>query len=321
MAHAVMHDASGTSRPPEKRERPRRRKLGVPIVLQLVAMVGIAALVYPAAADWFATLTHNAERSGYVRQVDSLTPADRRAGLDAAREYNEHLPPGALVDPYSQDGDPAAEAADAAAYEAYEEVLRVSDSGVIGEVVYPRLNIGLPLYHGAGEEAITQGVGHLYGSSLPVGGPSTHSVLTSHSGLVHASLFTKLPQAKVGDVFEVRVLGETKYYEVDGLETVEPFVTDSLDVVEGEDRVTLFTCTPIGVNSHRYLVHGVRVPAPADAGDHAIAGDGITAGFPWWALIFVGGSGMVAYLLFAPRRAAAGKRAPQPSNTDEKRKP
>ncbi len=321
MAHAVMHEASGTSRPPEKRERPRRRKLGVPVVLQLVAMVGIGALVYPAAADWFATLTHNAERSGYVREVDSLTPAERRAGLDAAREYNEHLPPGALVDPYSQDGDPAAEAADAAAYEAYEEVLRVSDSGVIGEVVYPRLNIGLPLYHGAGEEAITQGVGHLYGSSLPVGGPSTHSVLTSHSGLVHASLFTKLPQAQVGDVFEVRVLGETHYYEVDGLETVEPFVTDSLDVVEGQDRVTLFTCTPIGVNSHRYLVHGVRVPAPAAAGDLAIAGDGLTAGFPWWALIFVGGSGIVAYLLFAPRRPAAGKRAPQPNDPDEKRKP
>lgn len=321
MAHAVMHEASGTSRPPEKRERPRRRKLGVPVVLQLVAMVGIGALVYPAAADWFATLTHNTERSGYVREVDSLTPAERRAGLDAAREYNEHLPPGALVDPYSQDGDPAAEAADAAAYEAYEEVLRVSDSGVIGEVVYPRLNIGLPLYHGAGEEAITQGVGHLYGSSLPVGGPSTHSVLTSHSGLVHASLFTKLPQAQVGDVFEVRVLGETHYYEVDGLETVEPFVTDSLDVVEGQDRVTLFTCTPIGVNSHRYLVHGVRVPAPAGAGDLAIAGDGLTAGFPWWALIFVGGSGIVAYLLFAPRRPAAGKQAPQPNGPDEKRKP
>ncbi len=321
MAHAVMHEASGTSRPPEKRERPMRRKLGVPVVLQLVAMVGIGALVYPAAADWFATLTHNAERSGYVREVDSLTPAERRAGLDAAREYNEHLPPGALVDPYSQDGDPAAEAADAAAYEAYEEVLRVSDSGVIGEVVYPRLNIGLPLYHGAGEEAITQGVGHLYGSSLPVGGPSTHSVLTSHSGLVHASLFTKLPQAQVGDVFEVRVLGETHYYEVDGLETVEPFVTDSLDVVEGQDRVTLFTCTPIGVNSHRYLVHGVRVPGPAGAGDLAIAGDGLTAGFPWWALIFAGGSGIVAYLLFAPRRPAAGKQAPQPNDPDEKRKP
>lgn len=329
MTHALVHDAPGTSRPGGARKRPAARRLGVPIVLQLVAMIGIGALVYPAAADWFATLTHNAERSGYVRQVEGLSPADRSAGLAAAREYNEHLPDGALVDPYSTAGDPAAEAADAAAYRAYEDVLRVSDSGVIGEVVYPRLDIGLPLYHGAGEQAITQGVGHLYGSSLPVGGPSTHSVLTSHSGLVHASLFTKLPQAQVGDVFEVRVLGETHYYEVDGLETVEPFVTDSLDVVAGEDRVTLFTCTPIGVNSHRYLVHGVRIPAPPGTGDTEIAGDGLGAGFPWWAAIFVGGSGIVAYLLFAPRRATG---APQPraaaadgaqdfTDTNEKRKP
>ncbi|WP_232299732.1 class C sortase [Leucobacter komagatae] len=327
MSHAHVHEAPGTSRPPRSRTRPAVRRFGVPLVLQLVAMLGIGALVYPAAADWVASLSHNAERSGYVRQVESFSPAERSAGLEAARAYNEHLPGGALVDPYSAAGDTAAEAADAAAYQAYEDVLRVSDSGVIGEVVYPRLNIGLPLYHGAGEEAITRGVGHLYGSSLPVGGPSTHSVLTSHSGLVHASLFTKLPQAKIGDVFEVRVLGESKYYEVDGLETVEPFVTDSLDVVAGEDRVTLFTCTPIGVNSHRYLVHGVRVPPPPGADDHELAGDGRTAGFPWWALIFVGGSGAVAYLLFAPRRAKAAPRArpagatPDLSDTNEKRKP
>lgn len=324
MAHALVLDTPGTSRPPRNPQRPGRRGLAVPVVLQIVAMIGIGALVYPAAADWFATLSHNAERSGYVRTVEGLTDEQRADGLAAARDYNANLPDGALVDPYSADGDPVAEAADEAAYRAYENVLRASDSGVIGEVVYPRLNIGLPLYHGAGDEAISRGVGHLYGSSLPVGGESTHSVLTSHSGLVHAALFTKLPQAKVGDVFEIRVLGESRYYEVDGLETVEPFVTDSLDVVPGEDRVTLFTCTPIGVNSHRFLVHGVRVPAPEGAGDRAVAGDGLTAGFPWWALAFVGGSGAVAYLLFAPRRRAAsgagsGTGATINTDTNEKR--
>lgn len=324
MTHALVHDASGTSGPTGTPRRGPGRFL-VPVVLQLVAMIGIGALLYPVAADWVATLGHNSERSGYVRQVEALTAAERSAGLRAAREYNEHLPPGALVDPYGATGDLAEQSADATAYEAYEDVLRVSDSGVIGEVIYPRLNIGLPLYHGAGERAITRGVGHLYGSSLPVGGPSTHSVLTSHSGLVQASLFTKLPQAKIGDVFEVRVLGESAYYEVDGLETVEPFVTDSLDVVAGEDRVTLFTCTPIGVNSHRYLVHGVRVPAPAGDADRELAGDGLTAGFPWWAVAFVGGSGFVAYLLFAPRgpRTSRGIRTTQrhPHNTNETRNP
>ena len=308
MAHALTLETAGASRPVA------RRSLRVPIVLQLLAMVGIGALVYPAAADWVATLSHNSERSGYVRTVEAMSESERAAGLAAAREYNTNLPAGALVDPYSAAGDPVAQAADAAAYAAYEDVLRASDSGVIGEVLYPRLGIGLPLYHGTGEDSLARGVGHLYGSSLPVGGASTHSVLTSHSGLVHAALFTKLPQAEIGDVFEVRVLGERHFYEVDGLETVEPFVTDSLDVVAGEDRVTLFTCTPIGVNSHRYLVHGVRVPAPADAGDHELQGDGRTAGFPWWAVIFLGGSGAVAYLLFAPSKRGSARRG----DADEK---
>lgn len=298
MAHALVSEVPGTS-------RTRTRRIAVaPLVLQLVAMIGIGALVYPAAANWFETRTHHAERAGYVRTVDALGDETRADAFAAAHAYNENLPPGALIDPYSAAGDPVAQAADGAAYRAYEELLRVSGTNVMGEVVYPRLGIGLPLYHGASEAALRQGVGHLYGSSLPVGGPSTHSVLTSHSGLVHASLFTKLPQAKLGDVFEVRVLGETHFYRVDGLETVEPFVTDSLGVVAGEDRVTLFTCTPIGVNSHRFLVHGVRVPAPAGAGDLAVAGDGGAAGFPWWALAFVGGSGAVGYLLFAPRRGS-----------------
>ncbi|GAA1315156.1 class C sortase [Leucobacter albus] len=347
MSHALVHEAPGTSGPradrndaaaARKRERRGGRRLGAPIVLQVIAMLGIGALVYPAAADWFAALAHTEERAGYVREVDQLTPTERAAALEAARTYNANLPAGALVDPYSAAGDPVAEAADAAAYRAYEDVLRVpaiDDDGtdnagtnsagtassgtraantrsagtdVIGEVVYPRLGIGLPVYHGAGEAALTRGVGHLYGSSLPVGGESTHSVLTSHSGLVHASLFTKLPQARIGDVFEVRVLGETMFYEVDGLETVEPFVTDSLSVAPGEDRVTLFTCTPIGVNSHRFLVHAVRVPPPTGSAPATAAG---SAGFPWWALIFAGGAGGTAYLLFAPPRgrAARGRRA------------
>lgn len=311
MVQTLTRESPGTSRP--RRPRSRRARLGVPIVLQIVAMAGIAALVYPSAADWFATLGHNAERSGYVREVAGLSEAERSAGLQAARQYNEHLPDGALLDPYAESGAEAHPAEDAS-YRAYEDVLRVSDSGVIGEVIYPRLNIALPLAAGTGAAEISRGAGHLYGSSLPVGGASTHSVLTAHSGLIHASLFTKLPQARIGDVFEVRVLGETLYYEVDGIETVEPFVTDSLSVVEGEDRVTLFTCTPIGVNSHRLLVHAARVAAPAHAGDQALAGDGLTAGFPWWAVAFIGGSGIAAYLLFAPRRSASRSRAVADTN-------
>lgn len=300
---------SGTGGKHQARGNTERKKkqLGVPIALQAAAMIGIGALVYPSAADWFATLGHDSSISGYVREVEQLPDETRLAKLEVAKEYNAHMPAGTLRDPYAIGGDNA-DLAEDAAYQAYQQVLRVSDNGVIGELAYPTLRIALPIYHGTGNDAISKGVGHLYGSSLPVGGPSTHSVLTSHSGLLNASLFTALPKAKVGDTFSVTVLGEENYYQVDGIETVEPFITDSLAVVTGEDRVTLITCTPIGVNSHRLLVHAVRVAAPDfDSGTRTIAGDGKTAGFPWWALWFVGGSAAVGYLLFKPPGPRAGR--------------
>lgn len=288
----VVHAPRGAS--------PRRaRALVAPITLQLLATLGIGALLYPLAADWFATRGHDDARSGYVLALDEQSPATRDEALLAAREYNSSLQSTALVDPYSGEGTGGIdEMGDA--YLAYEEVLRVSGTDVLGEVIYPTLRIGLPLYRGTNEQSISRGVGHLFGSSLPVGGDSTHSVLTSHSGLVHASLFTRLPQARVGDTFQLRVLGEELWYRVDRIETIEPFVTDSLGVVEGEDRVTLFTCTPIGVNSHRLLVSGVRIPAPER--DSAADSEGVSAGFPWWALALLGGSGAVGYLVFSPRK-------------------
>lgn len=274
----------------------RRRSLAVPLVLQLFAMVGIGALLYSSAADWFSTLNHDSEISGYVESVEQLTGPERTEALDIARDYNAHMPQGVLRDPYSTPQD----AARNDAYALYAEILRVSDNGVIGELSYPSLGIGLPVYHGTSEEVLRKGVGHLYGSSLPVGGPSTHSVLTSHSGLLNASLFTRLPEAKLGDTFTVQVLGERHWYRVDHIETILPEQTEMLQIVPDEDIVTLITCTPIGINSHRIVVQGTRIDPPADAGRHAVEGDGRTAGFPWWAVIFVGGSALTGYLLFAP---------------------
>lgn len=316
----VLERSPGTSDPAQNvLAGKKKRQLGVPIALQVAAMIGIGALVYPSAADWFATLGHDSEVSGYVREVDKLPDETRVAKLQVAKDYNAHMPAGTLRDPYAEGGDNA-DLEEDAAYQAYQQVLRVSDNGVIGQLSYPTLGISLPIYHGTGSEAISKGVGHLYGSSLPVGGPSTHSVLTSHSGLLNASLFTPLPKAKVGDTFSMTVLGEQYYYQVDGLETVEPFITDSLGVVAGEDRVTLITCTPIGVNSHRLLVHAQRVDGPAsESGTRTIAGDGKTAGFPWWAVWFIGGGIVVGYLLFSPPRKL-GTRAsspPKPNSTNQ----
>lgn len=281
----------------EATKKPKKR-LTTPILLQLAAMVGIGALLYPSAANWFATMGHSSEISDYEQDIEQLPETARLAELEAATAYNAHMPSGALRDPYTSRAAPG-DLAEDAAYRSYLDVLHVSDNGVIGEVDYPRLGISLPVYHGTSDEVLTQGVGHLYGSSLPTGGPSTHSVMTSHSGLVHASLFTNLPDAVLGDTFTVTVLGEQHYYEVKKLETVLPEQTESLRIIDDQDWVTLITCTPIGINSHRLLVQAERVPPPSGDTDRVFDP---TLGFPWWAFGFLAGSGAVAYLLFAPPR-------------------
>ncbi len=273
----------------------------IPLLLQLLAMIGIGAILYSNAADWFATRHHGSEISGYVESVEQLPSAERIAEAQRAREYNAHLPQGILRDPYLNPLD--AEKQDAA-YAAYQQILRVSDNDVMGELTYPRLGIGLPMYHGTSDDVLAHGVGHLYGSSLPVGGTSTHAVLTSHSGLVHASLFSKLPKAVVGDTFRIEVLGEAHYYRVESIETVLPDDTESLQIIAGEEHVTLVTCTPIGVNTHRLLVHGVRIASPDDdgLGSRPLTSHEHGTGFPWWLVWFVGGSVAVAWMLFAPTR-------------------
>lgn len=280
----------------------KKHRWAIPALLQVLAMIGIGAILYSNAADWFATRHHGSEISGYVDSVEQLPSAERIAEAQRAREYNAHLPQGVLRDPYLNP--PDAEEEDAA-YAAYQQILQISDNGVIGELRYPRLGIGLPIYHGTSDDVLARGVGHLYGSSLPVGGPSTHSVLTSHSGLVHASLFSPLPRAAVGDTFRIEVLGDEHYYRVESVETVLPEATESLQIIAGEEHVTLVTCTPIGVNTHRLLVHGIRIALPDDVGlgSRPLTSHENGAGFPWWLLWFGFGSGAVAFILFSPPRA------------------
>lgn len=292
-------------------EKKRQGKLGA-VVLQLFAMLGIGLLVYADAADWFSRFGQNSEISGYVDRVESTPTAERQRILDAAYTYNDELEPGPLTDPYvSQQED---EALGTDVYKAYEEMLRLSGTDAIGTVNYPERDIALPVYHGTSEEVIAKGAGHLYGTSLPVGGPSTRAVLTAHSGLVHSQLFTELLKAEVDDVFWISVLGEDHYYQVRETETVLPGETESLEIIEGEDWVTLFTCSPIGINSHRFLVHAQRIAPPEDSG-YSVPGTG--AGFPWWALWFALGSAVVAWLLFAPAKKKQPKTTDEPETTTD----
>ena len=275
-----------------------RRRRAINILLQLVAMIAIGMLVYPQAANWISRIGQNSQISGYIEQVGN-TPSEARARiLDAAYRYNDQLAPGPLTDPYTSLADDERQRSDL--YLAYEEMLRVSGTEAIGTLSYPAVGIAMPIYHGTSDETISRGVGHLYGTSLPVGGPSTRSVLTSHSGQAHAELFTPLHRAEIGDTFWISVLGEDHYYRVEAIATVLPEDTKSLQIIDGEDWVTLFTCTPVGVNSHRLMVHAIRIPDAESQGVEAINGDGVPLGFPWWAVWFGGGSVIVAWLLFAP---------------------
>lgn len=277
-----------------KQASSRKTRLGS-LALQLLAMLGIGLLVYADAADWFSRFAQRSEVSGYTNRVENTPTEERQRILEAAYAYNEALEPGPLTDPYISQQE--SEMLNTEVYQAYEAMLRLSGTDAIGTVNYPDLDIGLPVYHGTEQEAISHGAGHLYGTSLPVGGPSTRAVLTAHSGLVHSKLFTSLLDAEVGQVFWISVLGEDHYYEVRETETVLPGETESLEIIDGEDWVTLFTCSPIGVNSHRFLVHAERIAAP-EMDDQTLGG--ISAGFPWWALWFVLGSAVVAWFLFSP---------------------
>lgn len=270
------------------------------VLIQVVIILGVVLLLYPTAADWFSSRLHNSETSGYVQAVEKVPAEIRQDLLDIANDYNSRMPQGPLRDPYGGEADSAEEGA---AYAAYERMLAASSNGVIGSLVYDNVSVDLPVYHGTSEEVLAKGVGHLYGSSLPVGGPGTHSVLTSHSGLVHATLFSQMPKkAAMGDEFSIDVLGEKHYYRVDQILTVLPHETESLQIVEGEDYVTLITCTPIGINTHRLLVRGSRIPAPPEPVEAGfwVPGDGVVAGFPWWA-VGLGAGVFFSFAVFATR--------------------
>lgn len=258
------------------------------VTMMVVAAIGLGLVLYPQAADWFSSISHNNQLSGYAQEVEQLEPSARTKVLDRAREYNSRIPAGQLRDPYSAHAPaPALEGQ----LRDYQSQLNVANDEVIGRFRYPSLNIDLPIFHGTSDDVLAKGVGHLYGSSLPVGGPGTHSVLTSHSGIPNAELFNPLHSAKTGDIFSTEVMDHTFLYKVDRIEVVKPDDISSLKIIPGQDSVTLVTCTPIGVNSHRLLVHASRIAdIPKDAPEQkTLAGRQSNIGFPFWVVYFIGG--------------------------------
>ncbi|WP_390884218.1 class C sortase [Actinomyces viscosus] len=235
----------------ERRKRLRERVLTwLPLVLVLV---GVAVLIYPVVA----TQHNNDEQQ---RLADMYTASVEAAGPDAVAEerasaetYNNQLESAPILDPWLESQRP-----DTPQYQAYLHEMDIDP--VMARIVIPSIHVSLPVYHGTDTRTLASGVGHLFGTSLPIGGPSTHAVLTGHTGLPTATMFDNLTQVKKGDAFYVSSLGQTLKYEVVDITVVTPEETDSLRKVPGRDLVTLITCTPYGVNSHRLLVTGERVP-------------------------------------------------------------
>lgn len=272
------------------------------VLTVLTAAVGVAVLLYPSAAAWFSDRSHAEQVNAYVHETGSLPEETRKRMLAEARGYNANLPGGPLRDPYTLEPDGSLTAVGGGS-QAYRKVLGGLPGAMMARVQIPRIGVDLPVFHGTEEETLTHGVGHLFGSALPVGGTGTHSVLTTHSGLVDATLFTDLEELEEGDTFSVTVLDEQLHYRVDRISAVEPGDTLALRPEEGRDFLTLVTCTPIGVNSHRLLVRGERIDSPAESEKTDVQLDSGTQfpGFPFWAL-GVPAATAAAILLTRPQR-------------------
>lgn len=218
------------------------------ILLVLALLVGAALLLYPSASDYWNSFHQSRAIATYAEEVANLTTADYEKLWLAAVEYNKRM--GAAGNPFVLSEEQRAD---------YFSQLDLSGNGIMGYIEIPKIECSLPIYHGTSEAVLQIAVGHLEGSTLPVGGAGTHCVLSGHRGLPSAKLFTHLDQLSEGDVFLLRVLNETLTYEVDQIHIVLPQEVDDLAVVPGRDFCTLVTCTPYGINSHRLLVRGKRI--------------------------------------------------------------
>ena len=223
----------------------KKSKVGLLLVLML--FVGVCGLLYPSVSQYWNTRTQSRAVANYQDILAAIKPEDYTAYFEAAHQYNQDL--GALRSPLTDYGQLAH----------YEDVLNVSGTGVMGFITIPKIGIELPIYHSIRSEVLNIACGHLEGTSLPIGGESTHCVLSAHRGLPHAKLFTDLDKLELGDTFQITVLDQTITYQVDQIKVVRPDEVNDVEIIAGQDLCTLLTCTPYGINSHRLLVRGTRI--------------------------------------------------------------
>ena len=220
----------------------------------LVFVLALFITLYPVISNYYNERHQSEIHTQYMEVIEQVDNSDLILAKELADEYNAAIVPGTqLAEAFSKE-------ALLWASEDYEHHLNLAGDGIMGYVEIPLIQVNLPIYHGTDSDTLEVGIGHLLGSSLPVGGLNTHSVLTAHSGMANQKMFSDLDRLDLGDVFYLQVLGETLAYQVDQINTVLPHDTTFLGIEEGEDHCTLVTCTPFGVNTHRLLVRGVRIP-------------------------------------------------------------
>lgn len=256
-----------------ERRRLQRNLWAMRIITIVLLIAAIAVACFPLALQFESDRNLAATTATTAKEVAGWPYPQAEDKLTAARAYNKKLAEsgqpilGEAVDPFAaaQGGSQASGEDSASKKDKEYQSLLNTGNGVMGTIKVPKQSINLPFYHGTSEEALASGAGHLYGTSLPVGGKSTHSVITGHRGLVEALMFTRLDEVKEGDFFYIEVMGETLGYKVDRISVILPDDTSKLKIVPGEDRATLMTCTPYGVNTHRLLISGHRVAIPMPA--------------------------------------------------------
>ncbi|WP_051668128.1 MULTISPECIES: class C sortase [unclassified Microbacterium] len=302
----ALEDAPLTRR--AARERSRRRFSLSSTVVAAMLLAGVSTVTYPTAANWFSDRAHATEVSGYVQEVQDLGDSALQKILGAADRYNHDLQSGPLRDPFALDEEGRSKDVEDG-WDDYVSQLDFGAEAPLARIRIPEIDVDLPIYHGTDDAVLDKGVGHLYGTSLPVGGTGTHAVLSGHSGIPGSALFTRVSQLANDSSIYIDVAGTTLTYKVEQILTVAPDDATSLRQVVGHDYITLLTCTPIGVNSHRLLVRAERVP-DAVASDEAarVAPNATDPGFPWWALW--SGATLIGCIALAwPRRTTVSSAA------------
>ena len=232
-----------------------KKKLSV-ILMALIFLSGLGITLYPIISNLYIEHHQGNIIDEYNKTVESMPDNTLEKEREKAEGYNKMLTGNMIItDPFDPEAQKELEE-----NSDYYNILNIGNDGIIGYVSIPKININLPIYHGTSEDVLKRGVGHLQNTSFPIGGEGTHSVLSGHTGLSSAKLFTDLDKLKEGEIFFIDTLGEKLAYKIDQIKIVEPHETSDLIIKSGEDYVTLVTCTPYSVNTHRLLVRGTRVP-------------------------------------------------------------